>query len=150
MQRFKSRNLQFRELIADKLSRQHFMKLLGIELTVVEEGYMEAEAPLRQELQQQDGKVHGGVTATMADIATGFAAFSLVEPHKRVVTADLKVSYLAPGRGDRIRAKGWVVKPGKRLFFCEGEIWVDGAEGSVLIAKTNALMAAFVPSEPES
>jgi uncharacterized protein (TIGR00369 family) len=130
-------------LIEDKLSRQYFMNHIGFSLTKMEAGYIEGEAPLAGFLLQQDGRVHGGVTATVADVVTGFAAFSLVSPDDRVVTADLKVSFFSPGRGERIFARGWVEKPGSRLHFCVAEIYTVKGEEFVLIAKANAIMAVI-------
>lgn len=40
---------------------------------------------------------HGGVVATMIDHVGGFCAWStLVDPHQRVSTVDLRIDYLAP------------------------------------------------------
>ncbi|MGZ5243632.1 MAG: PaaI family thioesterase [Bacteroidia bacterium] len=140
---YESRNPNFKELIADKLTRQHFMKLMGFELTKIEAGYIEGEAILEQKLKQQDGLVHGGVTSTVADIVTGFAAFSMVHKDDRVVTSNLNVSYFAPGRGEKIFARGWVTKPGSRLHYCEGEVYVVRNGEHHLIAKANSIMAVI-------
>jgi acyl-coenzyme A thioesterase PaaI-like protein len=40
----------------------------------------------------------------------------------QVFTAELKVTYLRPGTENEIFAKGWVIKPGKNLHFCEAEV----------------------------
>lgn len=138
-----SRNPNFKDLITDKLTRQHFMKLMGFDLTKIEAGYIEGEAILDQKLQQQDGLVHGGVTSTVADIVTGFAAFSLVDKDDRVVTSNLNVCYYAPGKGEKIFARGWVTKPGARLHYCEGEVYVVRNGEHHLIAKVNSIMAVI-------
>ena len=123
--------------IREKLQRQYFMHLIGADLTRIEPGRIEAELALGQQHQQQRGFAHGGLVATMADLAAGFAAATLVPEGVGVVTADLKVSYLNPGVGQRIKAIGWVLKAGRRLHFCEAEVWCD----DVLIAKASATMA---------
>jgi uncharacterized protein (TIGR00369 family) len=123
--------------IRRKLERQYFMHLIGADLTRIEPGRIEAELTLGQQHQQQRGFAHGGLTATMADLAAGFAAVTLVPDGVGVVTAELKVSYLNPGVGTRLRAIGWVLKAGRRLHFCEAEVWCD----DVLIAKATATMA---------
>jgi uncharacterized protein (TIGR00369 family) len=71
----------------------------------------------------------------------GFAAYSLVKLDQVVVTADLRVSYLNPGIGERVIAKGWVIKPGSKLIFCEGEIVTIKNGIETLIAKASATMA---------
>jgi len=123
--------------IRRKLERQYFMHLIGADLTRIEPGRIEVGLVLGQQHQQQRGFVHGGLTATMADLAAGFAAVTLVPDGVGVVTADLKISYLNPGVGARLRAVGWVLKAGRRLHFCEAEVWCD----DVLIAKATATMA---------
>ena len=125
--------------IREKLNRQYFMHLIGADLTRIEPGRVEAELALGQQHQQQRGFAHGGLVATLADLAAGFAAVTLVPEDMGVVTSDLKVSYLNPGVGQRIRAVGWVLKAGRRLHFCEAEVWCD----DVLIAKASATMAVI-------
>ncbi len=128
--------------IRGKLVRQHFMHLVGADLTAIAPGRVEAELALGQQHQQQRGFAHGGLVATMADLVAGFAAVTLVPEAFGVVTAELKISYLHPGVGQRLRAVGWVLKAGRRLHFCEAEVWCDG----LLIAKASATMAVVEPS----
>jgi uncharacterized protein (TIGR00369 family) len=127
--------------IRRKLTRQHFMHLIGADLTRIEPGRVEAELTLGEQHQQQKGFVHGGLTATMADLAAGFAAVTLVPDGTGVVTVELKTSYLHPGIGQKLRAVGWVLKAGRRLHFCEAEVWCD----DLLIAKATATMAVVEP-----
>ncbi|MGI4744375.1 MAG: PaaI family thioesterase [Janthinobacterium lividum] len=125
--------------IRRKLERQHFMHLIGADLTRIEPGRIEATLVLGQQHLQQRGFAHGGLVATMADLAAGFAALTLVPEGVGVVTSDLKVSYLNPGVGTQMKAIGWVLKAGRRLHFCEAEVWCD----DVLIAKASATMAVL-------
>ena len=127
--------------IRRKLERQHFMHLVGADLTVITPGRVEAELKLQQQHQQQRGFAHGGLVATMADLVAGFAAVTLIPDAYGLVTADLRVSYLHPGVGQRLRAIGWVLKAGRRLHFCEAEVWCD----ELLIAKASATMAVVEP-----
>jgi len=147
---YQSKNPDFKKLIADKLSRQHFMNHIGFAVTYLEAGYVEGSAPINQNLRQQDDMVHGGVIATVADLVTGLSAFTLVGPDDRVVTSDLKISYFSPGMGDTIFARGWVIKPGKRLHYCEAEIYSFDGEKQTLIAKAFAIMAVIHGKNKES
>lgn len=127
--------------IRRKLLRQNFMHLIGADLTCIEPGRVEAELLLGEQHQQHRGFAHGGLVATMADLAAGFAAVTLVPEGTGVVTAEIKVSYLHPGVGQKLRAVGWVLKPGRRLHFCEAEVWCD----EKLVAKATATMAVVEP-----
>ena len=127
--------------IRRKLVRQHFMHLIGADLTVIAPGRVEAELTVAQQHLQQRGFAHGGLIATLADLVAGFAAVTLVPDDFGVVTSDLKISYLHPGVGQQLKAIGWVLKAGRRLHFCEAEVWCDG----LLIAKASATMAVIEP-----
>ena len=133
-------NLEAR--IRRKLTRQHFMHLVGADLTVITPGRVEAELVMGQQHQQQRGFAHGGLVATLADLVAGFAAVTLLPDDFGLVTADLRISYLHPGVGQQLRAVGWVLKAGRRLHFCEAEVWCDG----LLIAKASATMAVIEPA----
>lgn len=144
------KNPDYKSFIQEKLKGQHFMRHIGFDLTLIEPGYIEGRAPIKPFLTQQDGFIHGGVTSTVADIVCGFAAFSLVSKEEHVVTGNLNIAYLSPGKGDYIMAKGYVIKPGKRMNFCEGEVWVETEseeEDDKLIAKISANMPAFKPGK---
>ena len=134
-------NSELEARIRRKLVGQHFMHLVGADLTAIAPGRVEAVLALGQQHLQQRGFAHGGLIATMADLVAGFAAVTLVPDNFGVVTSDLKISYLNPGVGQQLTAIGWVLKSGRRLHFCEAEVWCDG----VLIAKASATMAVIEP-----
>ncbi|KUG08400.1 PaaI family thioesterase [Solirubrum puertoriconensis] len=135
--------------IRRKLERQHFMHLIGADLTTIEPGRVQAELDLGKQHQQQRGFAHGGLVATMADLVAGFAGVTLIPDDHGLVTAELKVSYLHPGLGDKLIATGWVLKGGRRLQFCEAEVRAFGGnnpEEGLLIAKATATMAIIEPA----
>lgn len=143
---FTPKTPRFREIIREHLHRQEFMKHIGCELTVIEPGYVEAVIELDTIHQQQIGLVHGGVTATIADVAAGFAGFTLVDEHEHTVTAEIKVSYFRKGLGQRLRAVGRVVKAGTSMHFCEADVFCTEADGTeVLIARATTTMAVILP-----
>jgi len=142
----KTYNPDFETDIRVKLERQEFMQLLGFQVTKIEAGCIEGELKLEQKHKQHKGFAHGGIIATLADIVAGFAAVSLVPKHHHVVTAELKVSYFRPGVGDKLLARGYVIKQGHKLNFCEAEVFVvKDTEEPVLIAKATTTMATLKP-----
>jgi len=70
------------------------------------------------------GTVHGGLLATMLDVAMGEAVAEA--GGERPVTVALTVTYLEPGRAGRLEATARVRKRGKRLLIVEGEVTQDG------------------------
>lgn len=141
-------NPEFEQDIRLKLERQEFMKLVGFEVTKIEVGRVEGELNLTQQHRQHKGFAHGGLIATLADIVAGFAAVSLVPKDHQVVTAELKVSYFHPGVGDKLLARGYVIKPGRKLNFCEAEVYVMKENNTLLlIAKASTTMATITPDD---
>lgn len=140
-------NPGFRGTVKEKLQRQFYVHLLEFKIDTIEIGRIEGHLLLEEKHKQHKGVVHGGVTATLADMVMGFAAISLVPAHHHAVTVDLNASYLNPGVGEALVAKGWVLKQGKKLNFCEAEIFsTDRAGAETLIAKASATMATLLPS----
>jgi 8-oxo-dGTP diphosphatase len=133
-------NPNYKERIQEVLKSQYFMRHINFELTHIQAGHVEGWLTMQDIHKQGLGFLHGGVTATLCDIVTGFAAFSLVPQNQYVVTGDLKISYLNPAIHPRIHAIGKVLKQGKMLTFCEAEIWAVSENTKVLCAKATAVM----------
>lgn len=102
--------------------QQGVMTLIGAKLDVVEPGRVDILLPYREDLCQQNGFLHAGITSTIADSAGGYAAYSLFGPGEDVLTSEFKMNFLAPADGDRFIATGRVVKPGRRLSICQVEV----------------------------
>ena len=123
---FTPKNADFAARCRDSFSRQAFMDTLGVRMAVIEPGYCELHIDNQPGLTQQHGFVHGGVLATLADCAAGYAAFSLMPPESTVLTVEYKLNIVRPGAGDTMVAKARVVKPGRTLdggrFGC---LWRD-------------------------
>ena len=73
--------------------------------------------PLRPELLNSNGVVHGGVIASIADEVAWHAILSqLSGERKAMTTSELKVNYLRPiGPASKTTARGYVLKLGKML-----------------------------------
>ncbi|MFO1098639.1 MAG: PaaI family thioesterase [Xanthobacteraceae bacterium] len=118
----------FAARVRDSFSRQGFMALLGATITRVKPGLVEIEAPFRRDLTQQHGFFHAGVTSALADTAGGYAGFSLFPADSSVLTVEFKINLIAPAQGDRLLARGQVVKSGRTLTVCALEVFaLDGA-----------------------
>ena len=119
----------FRQRVTASFKRQKIMAHLGAELTRIDAGLVEISLPFREELCQQHGFFHAGVTSTIADSAGGYAAYSLFPPGAAVLTVEFKINLLAPAKGEKLVAIGAVVNPGKTLTVCDVEVHaVTGAD----------------------
>ncbi len=103
-----------------------YAQLLGIQLEKLAPGEATLTLPVRPELSQNHGVVHGGATASLIDSATAFAILTLLEPEERVTTVDLTISYLRPAREGQMRATARVLRQGRRLLTVSAEVTNTG------------------------
>lgn len=117
------------------------MHTIGASLVRVEPGEVELELAFRDDLTQQHGYLHAGIITTLIDSACGYAALSVMEPGAAVLSVEYKVNLLAPAIGERMRAVGRVVKPGRTLVICTGEVIAvaNGAESVVTIMQATMM-----------
>lgn len=142
--KFEVLNPEYKNRLNKALERQFFMKLIGFEIVEVEPGYVVGELNIEEKHLQQHDFLHGGLMATCLDIVMGFSAFTLLPVDKAVVTADINISYYHPGDGIKLIARGWVDKPGSKLYFCEGEIRVLNQRGEELLTnKAKSIMCVI-------
>jgi uncharacterized protein (TIGR00369 family) len=120
--------------------RQRFMITLGASLTSVGEGEVEITLPFSDALTQQHGFIHAGVVTTIVDSACGFAALTLMPANAAVLTTEFKVNFLSPAKGERLRAVGRVVRAGRTLMVCLGEVFAEDGGKSKQIALMTATM----------
>jgi uncharacterized protein (TIGR00369 family) len=139
---FTPKNPNFKANILNHLEKQFFMHHIQFDLTDIEAGKVTGSLKMEEKHLQQFGYLHGGVTATVADLVMGFAAFSLVSENEGTVTSDLKVSYLRPALGDTIEAVGYVIKQGNLLYFCEADIFAVDNGVRTLVARGYSTMCA--------
>src|SRR6195256_3891161 len=92
-------NPSFAEDIARSFSQQPIMNLIGARLALVEPGVVEITLPFRPDLAQQHGYLHAGVVATIADSASGYAAYSLMPAGAEVLSVEFKINMLRPAQG---------------------------------------------------
>jgi uncharacterized protein (TIGR00369 family) len=134
MTTFTPRDASWDRKVRESFERQAFMKHLGARMLDLAPGRVVLELDARPELTQQDGHVHAGVSASLADSAGGYAAYSLFPAGSAVLSVEFKINLLAPARGRRLRAIGEVLKSGRTLTVCRLEVYSVESNGDVLCA----------------
>lgn len=122
--RFEPRDPHWEQKVRDSFVRQGAMGLIGATLVDVWPGGCEIHVPYREDLSQQHGFFHAGITSTAVDSAAGYAGFTLMGPNTSVLSVEFKINLLAPADGDLMIATGEVIKPGKNLIITRGDAWV--------------------------
>ena len=145
MPSFQAKFPEFESHVRAVFDEQSFMRGIGAEIDRVSPGAVEIVLPFRDDLLQHHGYVHGAVIAAIVDTACGCSALTLMPAGSTVLTVEYKINFMAPAAGERLIARGKVLRPGRKLTVCSGEVvaTVDGDEKPVA-----ALMATMVRIPP--
>ena len=121
--------------IRASFDKQSLMTTLGARLVRVQTGEVDIDAPIQQGSLQQQGFAHAGLTFAIGDSAAGYAALSLLPMDQEVLTTEMKINLLAPGAGDRLIARGRVIKPGRRVMVVQSDVFAlkDGQERHIAL-----------------
>jgi uncharacterized protein (TIGR00369 family) len=118
------------------------MSTLGATLVSVGPGLVEISLRPTAAISQQHGFVHAGAVSTIADTAAGYAALTMMPANRGVLTAEFKINLLAPATGDRILARGKVVKAGRTLTLAQAEVFAESGGVARLVAFLTATLMA--------
>lgn len=118
------------------------MRTFGATLDLVADGRVTISAPILETCQQQQGFGHAALTFGLGDSAAGYAALTTIPMDQEVVTAEIKINLTAPAIGDRLIAKGRVIKPGRRLIVVTSEVFAQRNAQETLVA---ILQGTMVP-----
>ncbi|WP_439124147.1 PaaI family thioesterase [Marivita sp.] len=128
--------------IQASFDRQSMMATLGAQLVETGDGTATITAPILPGAMQQQGFGHAGLTFSIGDSAAGYAALTIIPENQEVVTAEIKINLIAPAKGDRLIARGRVIKPGRRLIVVTSDVYseTEGTERHIA-----CLMGTMVP-----
>ncbi len=123
------------------VGRSGFATWLDVEPITVWEGQSELLLELRPEMTQHHGFAHGAIVGLMADNACAWAGASVAGD---VVTGGYTIDFLRPAKGERLRAKGSVIKAGKRQVVVRADVWAE-SDGAAPV-HVAAAQATIVPT----
>jgi len=118
------------------------MKTLGAEIESVEPGKVTLTCAFVEGLTQQHGLLHGGVLASLADVACGYAALSTMPPDREVLTVEFKINFLKPAKTKRLIAVGQVLQSGRTLTVCEGTVFDETRTRAIARMTTTMISVA--------
>lgn len=116
------------------IENHDFLSWLDVELVEFENGYAVLEMPHNDKLtnlvEGSKGTIHGGVTASLVDTASGFALRTTFEDplSPALSTTDLNVTYLRPARSD-LRVEASVVRAGESMGFTDVSVFGTAPDG---------------------
>jgi uncharacterized protein (TIGR00369 family) len=128
--------------IKTTLEAQGFTRLVGAEVVSVEPGIVVMVLDRRDEVLQQNGLFHGGVIAYLIDnTSTAAAATVIARAERSVLTAEYKLNFVAPSKGDRLTCRAEVLKPGRMLTVVEAKVTCRTGDAEKLVAVALATIA---------
>ena len=98
-----------------------FLELIGARAEHWEKGRAVVSIDVRPELTNSWKFAHGGVVLTLLDVAMGAAARTTDAKGHGIVTVNITVNFLRSCSG-LLRAEGRVLRGGRSLVFCEGDV----------------------------
>jgi len=115
-------------------AEQRVMAMIGASLGAVEPGAVDVVLPFREDLTQQDGFLHAGIVAAIADSACGYAAHTLMPATARVLSIEFKLNLLAPAVGERLEARARVIRSGRTITVCRADVFAISGKQETLVA----------------
>jgi uncharacterized protein (TIGR00369 family) len=123
-----------------------FISFCGFEAVQASWGRFNSTVKIEEQHRQQDGFIHAGVMATMADHTAGYSAFTIVPENMQILTIEFKINFLRPAFGEALRCFSKVIREGRQVIVSESEVFDVRGDLEVPVAKAMVTLMA-VPKE---
>lgn len=100
-----------------------YLEFLGFRLTAWKQGFVRVEMPVRPEHRNTVGFLHGGVMASLLDIAGAFSGSHDIAEDYVSVSINLNCNFIAPHRADDVVIEGELIRTTKSLFFAQARLY---------------------------
>ncbi len=119
-----------------------FIKFCRFEAVSASWGVFDSRVEIQEDHRQQDGFIHAGVMATMADHTAGYSAFTTVPEGFQILTIEFKINFLRPAFGEALRCASRVIREGRRVIVAESEVFDVRENGETPVAKAMITLMA--------
>lgn len=126
------------ESLHHRVTGSPFAEVLKLEPVEHDTGRVLLRLPFSESLLQSLGRIHGGAIFSLADHASGWAAYSTLEANERCATLEMKINYIAAVHDEDCLADARVVHRGRTSIVVEADIRTEAGR---LVAKT---LATFI------
>lgn len=138
---FKPFDPGFEARVREIFSAAPFVAELGFTPVNIAAGAVSTELAVKKKHEQQNGFVHAGVLATIADHTAGAAAGTLIFADKIVLTAEFKINLLRPAKGEKVICDAFVLKNGKTLIIADSFVYTVMGSRKKLVARATVTLA---------
>jgi acyl-CoA thioesterase len=129
---------ELRHLVLERW-KDNFNGLVGLEFVDGGDGFAKIRLPVRPEILQPWGTVHGGAMATLLDVAGGVGSHLSYPRGTRLVTVEMKINYIAPLGEGSLLAESEMLHRGRRTTVWKVQA-VDEAERRLRAVATMTYM----------
>jgi uncharacterized protein (TIGR00369 family) len=126
--------------IRESFARQRHMATLGVSIVHIGPGEVDLAMPYDERFCQQNGFLHAGAVASLADSANGYAAYTLAPPDTDVLAVEFKINLLEPALGAGFVARGRVLRPGRTLSVCRADVVTSGPDARLVATMTSTII----------
>jgi len=106
-----------------------FFCLMGIDVVSAEAGRAVLKMQVRPDMHNGVGWLQGGMLVALADEAMALAIYPQLTPGEGIATISESTSFIKGVRDGVVYAEGRVIRKGRRVAFCEGEVWAGRVRG---------------------
>lgn len=129
-------------------ARVPLIRDFGYRLAAEADSTVELTAPVPPSVLQVDGRVHGGLLATLADTAGAYLLYRSLPAGRTMASIEFKLNFVRPAVAEagELRARARLVKRGRSVSLCDIEV----AQAGELVAKglfTYLLLPADGPTD---
>ena len=139
-------NPNYADAIRASFARQTLMTTMGVRIARIAPGEVDLAMPHSPAFCQQNGYLHAGATASLADSANGYAAYTLAAAGTDVLAVEFKINLLAPAKGDGYLARARVVRSGRTLTVCLADVFArDGSRETLIATMLSTIIVRETP-----
>ena len=117
--------------------RQPFDEFLDMSYERISENSVKVTLPIQPLFVNSVGMIHGGVIATLADVALCNTVAPDADGKQKVVTVDLNVTFLKGAKSEFLTARAFAVKEGRNITHADCIIHDDQDH---VVAKARAIL----------
>ena len=111
---------------------------MGIKSKLVDENTYESVIPVRDLVHNPLQMVHGGITASLIDIAMGSLVHQSLSSDEAAVTSEMNIHFLSKGDGNELRCRSQIVFKSSTRWVVKANVYRD--EGILVATATGNFM----------
>lgn len=136
------KTMNYRERIQrDGRAANPFFCLMGIDVVSADGGKAVLALQVRPDMYNGVGWLQGGMLVALADEAMALAVYTQLSEGEGIATISESTSFIRGVREGTISAEGRVIRKGRRVAFCEAEVYAEDHGEKALLSRTSAAFA---------